>query len=703
MGYLCVLIEIDMSIDISSSPQGEEDHKQAKHYPYTNELIHSSSPYLLQHAHNPVNWYPWGEKALKKAAKENKLLIISVGYSACHWCHVMERQSYSDTSVADYMNTHFVSVKVDREERPDIDQIYMNACQLINGNGGWPLNAFALPDGKPFFAVTYLPQDRWLELLRQLVKLNTEEPNKVREQAEKLTQGIQGDPLVRQPVDTAKEELQAIYNNLFSNVQTSVDLVNGGFGSAPKFPMPNAWEMLLQIYYLNGNRKALDAVNLTLHKMASGGIYDQLGGGFARYSVDQRWHIPHFEKMLYDNAQLISLYAKAYKITHDELYREVIKQTLSFIQREMTSSEGGFYSSINADSEGKEGKFYVWSKKEVDILLNEKDAAIINSYYGITNRGNWEEDNNILYNSGHDADVARQFHLKEKELHAVLNQAKSILFRERRKRIPPSLDDKILVSWNALMIIAYLDAYHAWGNQDYLESALKCAGFIKSQMVQKDGSILRNYLEGKSDITGMLDDYAFFSSACIALYQSTFDIQWLTLAKELIGYTLNHFYDPKSGMFYYTSDKSSSLIARNQEMEDNVMPSSNSVMANDLYELGIYFDVESYKNLSKTMLNGVLKAIPASPVYFSNWAQLLGKISYPVREIAIVGKKAKQTNDELRRHYLPDALFMGGEEENLPLLKNKITGEQTTIYVCDNNICKQPVTDVKIALEQMKR
>lgn len=691
-----------MSTSASSCGQTKEEQDSNKKYPYTNELIHSSSPYLLEHAHNPVNWYPWGKEALAKAAKEKKLLIISIGYSACHWCHVMEKQSYSDTSVANYMNAHFVSIKVDREERPDIDQIYMNACQLINGSGGWPLNAFALPDGKPFYAVTYLPKEQWLSLLHQIVKIYTEEPGKVEEQAEELTKGIQGQDLVKQPIDTATEKLKKVYAALFDSVKSSIDFTNGGFGRAPKFAMPDAWELLLQYYHFTGNKEALDAVTTTLNKMALGGIYDQLGGGFARYATDQRWRIPHFEKMLYDNAQLISLYSQTYKITHNPLYAKVIRQTLEFIQREMTGPEGGFYSSINADSQGEEGKFYVWIKHEIDSLLDEKTAVILESYYQVTANGNWEDGNNILYRNENDATFAEAHHLSENELRSLLQKADKILFDARAKRIHPSIDDKVLTSWNALMISGYLDAYHALGDKKYLDAALKCANFLEKEMLQKDGSLFRNYLNHKADITGMLDDYAFFAEACINLYQTTFNIHWLNVAKELSDYALKHFYNPQNGLFYYTSDEASHLIARNQEIEDNVLPSSNSVMANVLYRIGIYFDNASYIDKSKEMLSQVIKAIPSGVPYFSNWAKLLGIMQKGIYEVAIMGNNATEKNNAMQQHYLPDALFMGGEKENLPLLQDKLMKGKTTIYVCENKVCKLPVTEVKEVLAQMK-
>lgn len=695
------VIFLIMSV-LSSCDQGNKNNPSEKTYPYTNALVHCSSPYLLEHAHNPVNWYPWGEEALQKAKAENKPLIISIGYSACHWCHVMEHECYSDTEVADYMNAHFVSIKVDREERPDIDQIYMDASQLLTGSGGWPLNAFALPDGRPFYAVTYLPKAGWLDLLHQIVKIYQEEPGKVTEQADALTKGIQGQALVKQPVDTDAEKLTAVYRSLFDSVKSSIDFQYGGFGRAPKFPMPNAWELLLQFHYLTGNEKSLEAVTTTLDHMARGGIYDQLGGGFARYATDLHWRVPHFEKMLYDNAQLVSLYAHAYEITHSPLYGDVIRETLGFIAREMTDPKGGFYSSINADSQGEEGKFYVWTAAEIDSLLDDKTARLIKDYYQVTPAGNWEERKSILYHEQTDTAFAKTHDMTVEGLQAALQKGKDVLFRARAKRVRPTTDNKILTSWNALMLKGYVDAYRALGDEQYLAAALKDARFLEENMMTKDGRLWRNYMDGKADIPGMLDDYASLADAFVALYQVTFDAHWLSVARQLTSYAIAHFRDPETGLFFYTSDQSGHLVARKKEIEDNVLPSSNSVMANVLYRLGIYDDNASFVQISTEMLAQTIRAIPSAVPYFANWAGLLGLMQWGPDEVAVMGADALEKTSEMQKHYLPMALFMGGNEENLPLLKDKLVQGQTTIYVCEDKVCKRPVTKVKEALEQLK-
>lgn len=688
----------------SSCGQGSHSPHSDK-YSYTNALIHESSPYLLMHAHNPVNWYPWSNEALAKAKKENKLLIISIGYSSCHWCHVMEKQSYSDTSVARFMNTHFVSVKVDREERPDIDQIYMNASQLLTGSGGWPLNAFALPDGRPFYAVTYLPKAQWLDLLHQIVKIYKKQPAKVTEQAEALTSGIRGQQLVKTSADTASENLKTFYRHLFDSVKTSIDFSRGGFTGVSKFPLPSAWEWLLQYHLLTGNEKSLQAVISTLDHIAYGGIYDQLGGGFARYSTDQQWRVPHFEKMLYDNGQLISLYAHAYQVTHNPLYADMIRQTLDFIKREMTSKDGGFYSSINADSQGEEGRFYVWTSKETDSLLDKNPARLIKAYYHITGAGNWEDGENILYRNPaiNDTAFAEQHQLNVNEWRAILQKAKALLFKARASRIRPTTDNKILTSWNALMLKGYVDAYRALGDKQYLDAALKNAKFLENNMMQKDGHLWRNYMNGKADIQGLLDDYALLANAYIQLYQVTFDLQWLTKANVLMKYTVEHFRDSKNGLFFFTANNSEKLITRAKEIEDNVIPSSNSVMANVLYQLGIYYDDQTYIDDARAMMNQVLAQIPAAVPYFSNWAQLLGIVQKGPYEVAIMGNDALEKSLAMQRSYLPISLFMGGENENLPLLENKLMKNKTIIYVCENKVCRRPVTEVSQALEQLKK
>ncbi|MCP3928736.1 MAG: thioredoxin domain-containing protein [Bacteroidetes bacterium] len=672
---------------------------------YTNQLIHESSPYLLQHAHNPVNWYPWGEAALEKAKKENKLLIISIGYAACHWCHVMEHESFEDTTVAKIMNDYFVCIKVDREERPDVDDVYMTACHLASGNScGWPLNAFALPDGRPVWAGTYFPKKNWIEVLEYFNKTHKEESGKLNTHAEKITQGIQQNGLVDM-VRTEKEFEETSIHNIGRTFLNSIDLKRGGRKGAPKFPMPNNYQFLLEYYHFTKDEQALQAVTTTLNNMAWGGIYDHLGGGFARYSVDGEWIAPHFEKMLYDNGQLVSLYSQAHQLTKKPLYKEVVEKTLDFIERELTDKEGGFYSSLDADSEGEEGKFYVWTKEEISRALNNQaQESVINAFYEIAQNGNWEHGNNILYRRKSFGEISQKLHISEEEVIHLLVQAKEKLFNKRTERIRPGLDDKILTSWNALMLKGYVDAYRAFQDAEYLSIALTNAAFIKKNMLQEGNRLNRNYKNGKSSINAFLDDYALTIQAFTALYEVTFDEKWLYLAKDLLEYSIEHFYDAASGMFYYTSDIDPPLVARKMETGDNVIPGSNSIMARNLFNFGLYFHNTEYTKMAEQMLKNVAKSIESTsqPSFYSNWCSLYLDFIRSPYEVAVVGEKHKRIASEMMINYLPDARFLGGKDEGtLPLLENKLQEGQTTIYVCQNKICKLPVTEVGKALEMM--
>ena len=685
----------------TSCGQKEENSENENKYSHTNELIHESSPYLLQHAHNPVNWYPWGDKALKKAKDENKMLIISVGYSACHWCHVMEHESFEDTVVAKLMNENFVCIKVDREERPDVDQIYMGAAQLITGRGGWPLNVLALSDGKPFYAGTYFGKEDWMKILKYFKEIHASNPSLLRAEAEKITDGIH---TIENVLRNENEVVFSLHDldKSFDAMKTSLDFMKGGGANAPKFPMPSTWEYLLHYSHISKNQEALRAVEATLDNMAFGGIYDHLGGGFARYSTDVNWHVPHFEKMLYDNAQLVGLYTHAWQSTKNPLYRKVVKETLHFIEREMTSDEGGFYSSLDADSEGEEGKFYIWKKKDIDNILGE-DAAIFNSYYNITPMGNWEHGKNILFRKQSDKKIAKRFGLTVDELHKEISEAKKMLLKERAQRVRPGLDDKILTSWNALMFTGYAKAYRAFGDKEYLQAAEKSANFLLKNAVRKDGSIWRNYKDGRSSINGFLDDYAFVISGFIELYQATFDEKWLQHAQDITNYTLDHFYDPSSGMFFYSHDQHSNLIARKMEVSDNVIPASNSEMAKNLFILGHYFYNDSYVTKANQMLVNVRENVHANIYYYSNWASLEAQFVNNPFEIAIVGKEHRKVLHSFNQNYLPDVLFLGGKSEgSLELLQHKLVKGQTTIYVCKDKACQLPVTQVHDALEQLK-
>jgi uncharacterized protein len=666
-----------------------------------NKLANARSPYLVEHADNPVDWYEWGEDAREKARAENKPIIISIGYSSCHWCHVMEEESFMDTAVARIMNENFVSIKVDREERPDVDQIYVNAAQLISGSAGWPLNAFALPDGKPFYAGTYFTRDQWINMLMQIIDAYKNDNSTVVKQAGELTNGIQTQELFTSFADSTEAFQEKFYREIFGKWSFSLDEEYGGLAGVPKFPMPAIWEFMLQYHHLTGNKKSLTMVTSTLDRMVRGGLYDQLGGGFSRYSTDKNWKVPHFEKMLYDNAQLVSLYSHAYQVTKNPLYKDVVENTIKFVERELTSPAGGFYSSLNADSEGEEGKYYVWTQKEIENILDGKTAQLFTEYFQITKEGNWENKKNILYPEFGSERFLRKYNLSEAEWTKIISEGEEKLLEARSKRIRPATDDKILTSWNALMLIGYIDSYMAMGDQHYLEMALKNARFLEANVLRNEGALWRSYKGNTAAIEAFLDDYALLSKAFVCLYQVTFDVHWLQKARSLCDYAVEHFRDPTSGMFYYTPNFSKGLVVRKMEVADNVIPSSNSVMAEVLFLLGEYYQSSRYIQMSNGMLRQVSNEIFSGPFY-ANWARLRGIVTYKPFEIAVMGTAALEKGKELQQHYIPLAIFMGGSIENLPLLENKYVEGETMIYVCRNRVCKMPVRELNAALQQLK-
>ncbi len=669
-----------------------------------NHLSHASSPYLQQHADNPVDWYEWGEEAINKAKNENKPLLISIGYSSCHWCHVMEKESFMDTAVAQLMNDNFICIKVDREERPDIDNIYMNACQLLTGSGGWPLNAFALPDGKPFFAGTYYSKQGWINLLKQIAKAYKEKNELVVKQAEALTKGIADEEISFQKSDSGSAVISKTdYQKLFDGVYKKIDTRNGGLSGSPKFPMPAVSEFLLQYHFLTGNKQAFEAATNTLTRMALGGIYDQVGGGFARYSTDSNWRTPHFEKMLYDNGQLISLYAHAYQVTKNDFFKTILAETISFVDRDLTSPEGGFYSSLNADTKDGEGEFYAWKLDEFNKTAGIESPNMMAEYFNVNPEGNWKKNKNILYASNTPLEFAIARKLVPGDFISSVNIVKKNLLSQRNKRIRPATDTKILTAWNAMMLKGYADAYSATGNEAYLLKALSNAKFLEKNMPGKDGRLYRNYKDEKVSIDAFLDDYAWMARAYIRLYQVTFDKHWLTLAKGITDYALANFFDNESGMFYYTAVNSSNLVVRKMDIADNAIPSSSAIMAGVLFELGIYFDSKEYSGISSRMISNVAGKISEMPAYHAQWCWLAGLFSHGSFEVAIMGKDARKKNLELQKNYLPSCLFMGEtDEENLPLLKAKLTHDKTLIYVCTDKVCKLPVEELDRALKQIK-
>jgi len=667
-------------------------------HPYTNHLINESSPYLLQHAHNPVNWYPWGKEALEMAQKENKPLIVSIGYSSCHWCHVMEHESFEDEEVARIMNEHFVCIKVDREEHPDVDQIYMNALQLISGRGGWPLNCFTLPDGSPFFGGTYFPKDQWISVLQQISTLFTTTPQKVEEYAAQLEAGIRQSELIVKADTSGEKPKERTLQKMVERWEKMMDHTHGGPNRAPKFPLPNNYEFLLRYAWKTNNQQLLEHVELTLKKMACGGIYDQVGGGFARYSTDEKWKVPHFEKMLYDNAQLVSLYSHAYQNFKNPLFKKVVEETLTFIKREMTSPEGVFYAAIDADSEGEEGKYYVWTKDELEKKMGN-DKTIFFEYYRINKDAFWEDGNYILMRTEHPERLAVEQGIRIDELHKKIDGLKTKLLAVRDKRIRPGLDDKSLTSWNAMMITAYLDAYLVFDNPEYLKTAFTSIEVIEKNFKKKDGGLYHTYKEGAAKINGLLDDYACMIDAYVTLYATTLNDEWLLKANELAKYVQQHFYDHESGMFFYTSDENDVLITRKTEIFDNVIPSSNSIMARNLKKLAFYFDNKAFEKISKQMLFNMENEMIEYGSGYSNWAQLMLDFLDHNYEIVICGKDAISKLKELQKNYSPNILWAGTTKRNdhFSFLKSRFVTDKTFIYICENNTCQLPLEKVSDA------
>ena len=688
-----------------TSCKKNKDQTMEKEHLFTNDLINETSPYLLQHAHNPVDWHAWNDETLELAKKENKLLLISVGYAACHWCHVMEHESFEDSTVAALMNENFINVKVDREERPDVDQVYMNAVQLLTGSGGWPLNCVALPDGRPIWGGTYFPKDNWINALTQLADLYKNEPEKAEEYAAKLTEGVKQSGLITLNEDEAvfdKEELQRAIEAWLP----TMDLKNGGRKGAPKFPMPGNLQFLLRYAVQSQNEDIMDYVNTSLTQIAYGGIYDHVGGGFARYSVDDHWHVPHFEKMLYDNAQMVSLYANAYLVTKNPLYKEVVYETIKFIEAELYKDIGAFYSSLDADSDNEEGEleegaYYVWNKEQLSSLIGD-DFALFANYYNVNGYGKWEDDKYHLIRSVSKTEFCKENDISAEDLNSKIEKWKTLLLNERNKRDRPRLDDKTLTSWNALMLKGYVDAYRVFKDQKFLDVALKNAQFIMNSMTKEDGGLFRNFKNGKSNIEAYLEDYAGVSDAFISLYEVTLDEKWLKNAKQLTDYCFDHFYDEESKMFFFTSNKERSLISKKVETDDNVIPSSNSIMANNLFKLGHYYSNKHYSDNAKSMLNNVKENAISYGSGASNWLNLYSNYLGEYYEVAIVGADAKEKLEELNEFYIPNKLIVGSlSESSLPLLAYKYSENETTIYVCIDGACKLPVSETKKALKQL--
>lgn len=666
-----------------------------------NKLIEESSPYLLQHAYNPVHWFPWGEEALQKSKKENKPILVSIGYSACHWCHVMERECFEKPEIAEIMNAHFINIKVDREERPDVDHLYMDAVQMMSIRGGWPLNVFLMPDTKPFYGGTYFPPQQWTNLLSQIAKAFETNNADLQKSADGFAQSLAGSEVQKYQLKNDETQFELVdLENAFQKLEQNFDKQLGGMNREPKFPMPSIYHFLLRYHHITNDSKALQHIKLTLDQMAMGGIYDQVGGGFARYSVDAEWFAPHFEKMLYDNGQLLSLYSEAYCVTKNDLYRQVVYDTIKWLQREMLSDQGAFYSALDADSEGHEGKFYVWKKEELKQLIPIEDQQLFFEYYNVTD-GNWENGDNILNRNLSDLAFSNKHNISLPDLTSKVESWKEVLLEARKHRIRPGLDDKILASWNGIVLRGITDAFKYFGEPQFLVLAKQNADFINANM-REGNSLFHSYKNNKATIPGYLEDYAFVIDGFMGLYQICFEEKYLHDALALTEYAVEHFYDHEEQLFFFTSNLGEQLIARKKEIFDNVVPASNSAMAKNLYSLAIFFDRNDLMEIAITMMGSMKRLITSDISYLTNWATLYTSLLTPTAEIAIVGKDYQALRATLDSTFFPNKIIAATTTKSaLPLLKEKalLPSGNTAIHICSNHTCQLPVATAEEAFQ----
>ena len=685
------------------------DHK------YTNALINETSPYLLQHAHNPVDWHPWSAETLAKARAENKPILLSIGYSACHWCHVMEHESFENEAIAELMNENFVNIKVDREERPDLDQIYMNAVQMMTGHGGWPMTMFLTPDGVPFYGGTYFPpEDRYNmpgfpRVLLSVAEAYRSQPNQVANTATSMLGELRRVGLA----ETSREMLTSeILDSAYRRIAANYDRAHGGFGGAPKFPPAMTLEFFLHIYHRGHSSEALEMVQHTCRKMAAGGMYDQLGGGFHRYSVDAQWLVPHFEKMLYDNALLSRLYLHLFQVTKDDFVRRIAQETLDYVVREMTDAAGGFYSSQDADSEGVEGKFFVWSRPEIIDALGEHDGGLFCEYFDVTERGNFEG-RNILHVTASLADAAQRLDVSVDELSKVIDEGRRKLLDIRERRVKPGRDDKVLTAWNGLMLGSFAEGAAILNRTDYRQVAEANASFLLDQMQQGE-LLLRTYKDGQAKLNGYLEDYACFIDGLISLYEATGNLRWIRAAVSLADKMIEQFLDQEAGGFYFTGKEHEQLIVRSKEFLDNATPSGNSIAALSLLRLAVLTGNQDYRRRATDVLRLMANQIRRYP---SAFGFALGALDFYLDsplEIAVVGAASESRLDELVRTvwqtYLPNrvvALCTDSHAEAaalVPILRERNTlNEQPTAFVCEANTCQNPVHRATDLARQLTR
>lgn len=671
-----------------------------------NRLINETSPYLLQHANNPVDWYPWGEEAFETARAEDKPVLVSIGYSACHWCHVMEHESFEDEKIAALMNEHFINIKVDMEERPDVDQIYMNFVQLTTGRGGWPMNVFLTPDKRPFFGGTYFPpasrynMPSWPQILTSIADAYKNRRDELETSAHEIVGELRRLTIAEMPAESLSPES---LETAFTSFSRTFDAVNGGFGGAPKFPPAMSLEFLLRYHHRTGNEMALEMVRYTCEKMARGGIYDQIGGGFHRYAVDSIWLVPHFEKMLYDNAQLIRVYLHLFQITRDELFRRIAEETIEYVLREMTDKKGGFYSTQDADSEGVEGKFFVWTPDDIVAVLGNDEAAVFNAFYDVSEHGNFEE-SNILNIKQDLSAVAEQFDRTEEEILATIKQGKKKLIEARETRIKPHRDEKVITAWNGLMLAAFADAAGILGSERYLEAARKNAEFLLSRL-QTDGRLLRTWKNGSAKLNGYIEDYANFADGLLKLFEVSGDIRFFREARRLADHMISEFWDAENGGFYFTSNGHEELIVRNKDFFDNATPSGNSVAADLLLRLARISGDERYERFAVTVLKLAAAKIRQYPQGFG---RALGALEFYLankKEVVVIGVPGNELSRVVSEMYLPTTVTVlanssQGETSELPILSGRgMADGKATAYVCQNYVCQRPVTTTEELLD----
>jgi uncharacterized protein len=682
-----------------------------------NRLANETSPYLLQHAHNPVDWYPWGPEALARARDQERPILLSIGYSACHWCHVMERESFEDPATAELMNRHFVSIKVDREERPDLDGIYMQAVQAMTGQGGWPMTVFLTPEGAPFWGGTYFPpEDRqgmpsFKRVLTALAHAWEHRREEVLTNSKELSGQLQ-QTLRPAPRSTVSDP--SMLTAAARGLLTQYERTFGGFGNAPKFPQPMAIEFLLREWRRTGNDDARLAAEHTLEAMARGGMYDQLGGGFHRYSVDQYWLVPHFEKMLYDNAQLARAYLMGYQVSGNAFFRDVAEQTLSYVLRDMTDPSGGFYSSEDADSEGHEGKFYVWTPSELRDLLGEEDARLFGAFYDVTDRGNFEHGSSILHLSETPLACAERLGVSEARLLEALERGRQVLFEARERRVRPGRDDKVLTAWNGLMLRAFAEAAHVLGRNDFLRAAVRNGEFLLSTMRGPERRVLRTWRPGHAaHLNGYLEDHANLADGLLALYEATFDRRWLEAAIEIADLILTQFADVENGGFYDTSIDHEKLITRPKDVFDNATPSGSSVAADVLLRLALLTANADYQRAAQGVLDLLREPLLRYPLGFARALNALDFYLGTPKEIAIIGDPGGADTSALVEAvfegFLPNRVIAGAApgdteaERTIPLLEQRTARNgAATAYVCEHYVCQQPVTTAEALREQLR-